>query len=211
MRHNPVIGTRDPLKGIDTSRERVLTDAELRRVWRAVDDGEFATLIKLLVLTGLRRDELGKLRWSEIDGNTITIHSERAKKHRTHFLTLPPMATEILDSIPRRPNRDYVFGKFGHGFTRWATYMDELRERLGDMPHWQLHDLRRTFRTGLGKLGIPPLVAELAINHQKKGLIGVYDRHQYQAEVAAALARWADHVESVIDDRKSNVVSMTRA
>jgi integrase len=121
------------------------------------------------------------------------------------------MAMEILKSIPRRPGRDYLFGKSGHGFTRWATYMTGLRGRLGEMPEWTIHDLRRTFRSGLDRLGVPSHIAELAINHTRKGIEATYDRHKYGPEITTALARWADHVASVIDDRKSNVVPLKKA
>jgi integrase len=210
--NNPVIGTRDPLKGIDTSRDRILLDAELKLVWQALGDDEFGKLIKLLTLSGLRRDELGKLKWSEVSGDTITIPASRSKNGKEHSLTLPPMAMEILNSIPRRPGRDYLFGKSGHGFTRWATYMDELRQRLGDIPPFVVHDLRRTFRSGLGRLGIPSHVAELAINHTRKGIEATYDRHRYEPEITAALLRWSSHVAVVIEGRESdNVVPLKKA
>jgi hypothetical protein len=73
---------------------------------------------------------------------------------------------------------------------------------------WTLHDLRRTMRTGLGKLGVPPHVAELVINHAKGGIQAVYDKHRYEHEVKQALALWAEHVASIIDGN-SKVVAMT--
>lgn len=211
---NPVFATNDPLANIDNSRDRVLTDAELVKVWNACRDDDFGRIVRLLILSGCRRDEIGSLKWSEIDlgAGTLTIAAERSKNRRAHCLTLPPMALRILESIPRRDGRDYVFGQRGGGFARWGWHTTALRDRLRAMPPWTLHDLRRTFRTGLGRLGIPSHVAELAINHTRGGIEAVYDRHTYQHEIGHALALWADHVAATIDGRPaSNVTPLRRA
>jgi integrase len=211
---NPVISTNDPLAGIDTSRDRVLSDAELVKVWNACAEDDFGRIVRLLILTGCRRDEIGSLRWSEIDldAGTLTIPAERSKNGKAHCLTLPPMVLDILRAIPRRDGRDYVFGQRGGGFSRWSWHTDALRELLGEMPAFTLHDLRRTFRTGLGRLGIPSHIAELAINHTRGGIEAVYDRHSYQREIAAALAAWANHDSVNLDGRPAgNVTPLRRA
>jgi integrase len=210
---NPVTLVNDPLAGIDNSRDRVLSDAELVKVWNACADDDFGRIVRLLILTGLRRDEAGSLKWGEIDldAGTLTISAERSKNRKAHSLTLPPMALDILRAIPSREGRDYVFGRSGHGFQRWGAYTTALRERLGEMPPFTLHDLRRTFRTGLGRLGIPSHVAELAINHTRGGIEAVYDRHTYQREIASALALWADHVLAAVENRARKVVSLRTA
>jgi len=79
------------------------------------------------------------------------------------------------------------------------------------LPGWTLHDLRRTYRTGLAKLGEPPHVAELAINHVKGGVQAVYDKHRYEGEIASALAQWAEHVAALIEGRKNKVVPLRSA
>jgi integrase len=209
---NPVALVNDPLAGIDNSRDRVLSDAELVKVWKACGEDDFGRIIKLLVLTGCRRDEIGSLRWSEIDldHGTLSIPAERSKNGKAHTLALPPIALDILRSIQRRDGREYLFGQSGKGFQRWNARTTQMRERLGDMQHFTLHDLRRTFRTGLGRLGIPSHVAELAINHVRQGIQAVYDRHTYQGEIASALALWADHVQAVLDGRDHKVVKLRR-
>jgi len=118
------------------------------------------------------------------------------------------MALDILQSIPRR--RDFVFGQSGQGFQRWGAHTAALRERLGEMPAFTLHDLRRTFRTGLGRLGIPSHIAELAINHTRSGIEAVYDRHTYQGEIASALAQWAAHVGAIIEGRPASNITPLR-
>jgi len=108
---NPVIGTNDP--DPKTSRDRVLGDSELVSVWNGCGDGNFAKIVRLLILTGCRRREIGSLKWSEIDlaAGTMTISAERTKNGRAHTLTLPPMALDIIKSVPRRDGCDYIFGR----------------------------------------------------------------------------------------------------
>jgi integrase len=207
---NPTLGTNDPAKGAQ-SRDRVLSDKELAAAWRACADDAFGKIVKLLILTGCRRDEIGGLRWSEVDldAGTITVTAERSKNRRSHCLTLPQAALDILAAIPRQG--DFVFGHRS-GFADYSHSMDSLRSRLpATMPAWTLHDLRRTMRTGLGRLGVLPHICEYAINHAPKGLIAVYDKGRYSAEITAALAVWADHVAAIIDGRDTNVTVLKRA
>jgi integrase len=206
---NPVIGTNDPGQG--QARERVLSDRELAAVWNACRDDDFGRIVKLLILTGCRRDEIGSLKWSEIDGDVMTIAAARSKNRKAHSLTLPGTALDILQSAPHRDGRDFVFGQRGGGFARWGHHTTALRTRLGEMPAFVLHDLRRSFRTGLGKLGIPPHIAELAINHTRSGIEAVYDKHRYEREIASALAQWAAHVAAIIEGRDGNVVALRKS
>jgi integrase len=215
---NPVIGTNDPEAGI-ASRDRTMTDRELTAVWNACGDDEFGRIIKLLILTGCRRQEIGGLRWSEIDFETgvLTLPKERTKNGRILQLPLPPAALDILRAIPRRPNggapSEYVFGR--EGFTSWGVMTIKLNKRIATagvpVVGWRIHDLRRTFRTGIGRLGVPPHVAELCINHVRQGMIGVYDRHNYQTEIGDALKTWSDHVTAVVQGRKRKLVPMKRS
>jgi len=210
VEHNPVLHTNKACAGIQ-SRERVLTDKEVVQVWNAAGDDRFGKIVRLLILTGCRRDEIGGLRWSEVDldAGTITIAAERSKNRRSHCLVLPQMALDILASIPRQG--DFVFGRRA-GFNVYSHSTEALRHRLpATMPEWTLHDIRRTFRTGLGALGVLPHVAELAINHAKKGLIAVYDKGRYQRDITQALALWSAHVQALIDGRASKVVTLKRA
>lgn len=211
---NPAIATNDPAEGIKP-RERVLSDRELATVWNACQDDDFGRIVRLLALTGCRREEIGALRWDEIDfeNGIMTIPGERTKNHRTLALTLPPLALDILKSTPRREHREFVFGREGQGFGGWSYATMALHTRITmtegkPLPHFVLHDLRRTFRTGLGKLGVAPHVAELAINHAREGIEATYDRHRYEREIKAALALWADHVAAVIEGRKRKIVPL---
>jgi len=201
---NPVIGTNNPTAGVPP-RDRVLTDRELSAVWRACLDDDPGRIVRLLILTGCRREEIGQMKWSEVDFDTgvLTIPAERVKNRRTLTLSLPAMALDIMREQPRREGRDYVFGERGIGFSGWSYATMSLHARMAAagavLPGWRLHDLRRTMRSGLGRLAVPPHIAELAIGHARKGIEATYDRYSYQAEIGDALARWAHHVDSVIE------------
>jgi integrase len=211
---NPVIATNDPDAGI-LPRDRVLTDHELAAVWKSCGDDDFGRIVKLLTLTGCRRLEIGDLVWREIDldAGIMSVPGERTKNHRLLTLTLPSVAVDILRSVPRREGREYVFGSSRGTFSGWAYAKMSLDTRITvaegkPLPHWTLHDLRRTMRTGLGKIGVPPHVAELVINHVRGGVEAIYDRHRYEREIKHALAQWADHVLAVVEGRESKVVAL---
>ena len=210
---NPCIGTNDPEAGV-TPRQCVLEDEAIKAIWDACLDDDFGKIVKLLLLTGCRRDEIGALRWDEINLKTgmLIIHEGRVKNRHALRLPLPAAALDILRAIPRRDG-PCVFGSPAHGFTGWAVAKRKLDARLADvsLPDWRLHDLRRSMRTGLGRLGIPPHIAELAINHVKKGVLKDYDHYSYEAEIGSALAQWAEHVMAVVEGRKSKVVPLRSA
>jgi integrase len=203
---NPVIGTNDPTEG-QQGRDRVLSDAEIRTVWRHCRDDDFGRIVRLLLLTACRRDEIGSLRWEEIDLEVgkLSLPAERTKPGRALELPLGPTAQAILRSIPRRLGRDFVFGQRGGGFAAWSWCTLALHSRITAeegraLPHWTLHDLRRTVRTGMSKLGIKPHVAELVLNHvsHRSGVVGIYDHHDYQPEIADALAKWEAYLLAIV-------------
>jgi integrase len=145
----------------------------------------------------------------------LTILGTRTKNHRALVLPLPAFAIDLLRSAPRRADRDYVFGGRGGGFSAWSYSTLRLNTRIVEaegkpLAAWTLHDLRRTMRTGLGKLGVQPHIAELVINHVKGGVEAVYDRHKYQREIGAALGLWADHIRTVVEGGARRVVAFER-
>lgn len=206
---NPVVGTNK--NSADKPRDRILTDDEVARLWQALPDNDYGAILKLLLLTGCRRDEIGSLCWSEVDfeDKALRLPGLRTKNHREHYLPLPHAAVKILRSIEGRDaDRDLIFGMGKGGFSGWSHAKAELDEKLNFKEPWRLHDLRRTFRSGLGRLGIPPHVCEATINHLPAKLIQIYDRHTYAAEKKSALQQWAAHVEAIIAGKHSNVVAM---
>jgi integrase len=192
------------------SRERVLSDSELAAIWHAAGDenDQFGVIVKLLLLTGARRAEIGDLRWSEYRDGMITIPAERSKNRREHEIILSRQAREILESRPQRNSTDFVFGQRDDaGFSGWSKAKVTLDAQLaatGTVRSWTLHDLRRTMATGLAeRLQVEPHVIEAVLNHVsgfRAGVAGVYNRALYREPKADALQRWADHVQAVIID-----------
>jgi integrase len=195
---NPVIGTIQPEDS--KRRERVLSDAELASVWRACGGDTYGRCVRLLILTGCRRQEVGGMCWSELSNDTWTIPAARSKNGRAHTLPLMPMIREILERVPHMVNRDPLFCARGKGFGGWAAGKPGLDERSG-VAEWTHHDIRRTVATRMADLGVQPHVIEQILNHQsghKAGPAGIYNRSSYEREVCAALALWADHVRSIV-------------
>jgi integrase len=207
---NPVIGTTRPQEA--KPRERVLDDNELAQVWKTCDDDAFGKVIRLLILTGARRAEVGGMRWSELDleKGTWSLPSERVKNGRAHTLPLTPLALSVIESVPRRVGRDHLFGtRSDGGLSHWHAKA-ELDQRLTIKP-WRVHDLRRTVATRLCDLGVAPHVVEQILNHQsghRAGIVGVYNRSSYANEVRAALALWSDHVRTLVEGGGRKVVAM---
>jgi integrase len=213
---NPVAATNDPGRGIKP-RDRVLADDEITAIWNACEDLEpFGHIVRLLLLSGCRRMEIGGLRWSEInlDTGTLAIPGTRTKSHLALELTLPAAAVEILRLVPRRADREFVFSsRSGGPFSAWSSATSSLNARIirtegKPLEPWSLHDIRRTVRSGIGRLGVRPDVAERVLGHARPGIEAVYDRYKYGPEIKTALALWADHVRSIVEGRNQVVVPM---
>jgi integrase len=212
---NPFQGVR--LNGVP-SRERVLTDAELAAIWKAVDGlGSYNSIVRLLLLTGQRREEVAGMTWNEItdDLSAWTISAQRAKNGVAHIVPLSPQAQVILRAAPRYEGTDPVFpGRRGpfNGFGKAKAALDEA----SGVKDWRLHDLRRTMATGLQRLGVRLEVTEAVLNHvagSRAGIIGVYQRHTWSDEKRAALNAWGAHVEAIVEGRESggNVTPLRRS
>jgi integrase len=201
---NPVIGTRKPAEA--RPRDRVLTNAELVAIWRACgDDDDHGRIVRLLILLGSRRQEIGGMAWSELDldAGAWTLPKERSKNGHAHIITLPPAALAIIASVPRC-TRDQLFGdRADDGFTGWSNAKVELDRRLvGAVKPWRVHDIRRTVATGMADIGIEPHIIEAALNHfsgHRRGVAGVYNRSPYERAVTAALARWSENVRALVE------------
>lgn len=207
---NPVTNT---VKVKEFERERVLSDDEVREVWGSLK-GQFGDIVRLLLLTGQRRAEIGGLAWSEVslaEGGLISFPSERMKNGEEHKLPLSAQAKAILERQRRRNDRDFVFGFGVRGFAAWSTAKANLDEAIlanrqainpkaKPMPHWTLHDLRRTFSTRLHELGVQPHIVEACLCHisgHKGGVAGRYNHAQYLGPMREALELWSDRVDAI--------------
>jgi integrase len=214
---NPVVGTNNPAEGVKP-RERILEGWELAAVWRAcAGDTDFERIVRLLILLGCRRQEIGGLRWDEVnlDTGVVCIDGSRTKSGQPLKLTLPDLALDILHGVEPRPDNPHLFGTSSRGYTAWSFSQATLNVRIAaDLGRplaaaWSPHDLRRSMRTGLGRLGIRPDVAERCVGHLTGSKVQrTYDRHDYGPEIAAALQAWADHVAIVVADPAGKVVAL---
>ena len=202
----------------ETTRARVLTDDELKAVWKACDDTDHAAIVKLLLLTGQRAAEIGSLRWDEVKDDRIELPGQRTKNKRPHTVPLSDPAKAILDRF-RKVGRVHVFGRDdAAGFRGWGVSKQRLDERIAKagapLTAWVVHDLRRTAATRMAELGVQPHIVEAVLNHvsgHKSGVAGIYNRATYDREKRAALNLWAEHVLAVVEDRAPTVVPMKRA
>jgi integrase len=221
---NPVAYTNKAIE--NGSRERVLNDDELAAVWRAAGDGQYGAIVRLLMLTGARRDEIASLYWSEIDldATTITLPPARTKNRREHVIPLSEPALAIMAAQPRRTEadgtpRDLVFGYGQRGYQDWSGSKTDLDARItaarkGRALDWTLHDFRRSLSTALhGRFGVPPYIVETVLGHvsgHKGGVSGIYNKAAYLDERRRALQRWADHIEQLVSGRKPSTIVKLR-
>ena len=201
---NPVAAT---ARAVDSpSRDRVLTNAEIKALWGALNNDQFGAVFKLLLLTAQRRTEIGDLKWDEIDFDRalIVLPSERTKNRKRHEIPLSAPALAILRAQPRFSGRDFVFGFDGRaGFANWYRAKQQLSAVIS--APWRLHDLRRTAATRMIDLGTAPHVVEAVLNHydgHRSGVAGIYNRSEYGPEKAAALSRWADALLAVVGSER---------
>ena len=193
-------------KRTEAARDRVLSDKELKTIWKACGDGDYSKIIKLLVLTGARADEIAAMEWTEIVDGAINLPGSRTKNGRAHTIPLSEPARNIIASIEQ--HGIHVFGKRDSGFSGWSKAKAALDEKLGEsVAPWRVHDLRRTCASGMQRLGVRVEIIERALNHLSgsfRGVAGVYQRDPMTAEVKDALNRWARHVMALVGGR--NVV-----
>jgi integrase len=209
------------------SRDRVLTDTELTYVWAASMAAGYPVghFLRMLILTGQRREEVAGLEWSELDRDKAlwTLPASRAKNGVVHDVPLSASAVELLDEVAlpkarasehaKWPRKGFVFTTTGEkpvrGYSAAKTRLDKLtagivrdieEDEAAAIPPWRFHDLRRTVATGFQRLGVRFEVTEAVLNHKsgsRSGIAGVYQRHHWSDEKRAALEAWAVHVSSI--------------
>jgi integrase len=194
-------------------RKRVLNDTEVRAFWQATADGSgYSALLRFLLLTGARRAKAPGLQHGDIVGKILTIRSEPREKPNAERLVLPQAVLDIVASQRRIEGNPHVFVGAGgadiRNFKRLKARLDAaMRQRIPDMPRWTVHDLRRTCRTKLSQLGVSEEIGERVLGHVLPGIIGIYNQHRYEAEMADALQKLADHIALLVDP-PDNVVRL---
>ena len=191
--------------GASQARERVLTNDELVAVWQATgEDHPFHRIVRLLLLTGQRRTEVGAMDWSEVDleAGIWNLPAARAKNRRQHLIPLAAPARELLTAQAGYGRTGLVFpNRRGGPYSDWGAQKARLDQRTRLAP-WQLHDLRRSMVTHLAEdLAIPPHIIEVTVNHVsgfRAGVAGVYNRALYLEERRQALDAWAQHLLALV-------------
>jgi integrase len=231
---------KNPCDGIERpnpprARDRVLVDDEVRWLWMACDQvGEpFGPLLKLLLVTGQRREEVARMRRDElsVDGTNWVLSPSRTKNKRPHDVPLSPLARQIIGGMRQIDDEaGFVFTTTGRtpvsGFSRIKQRIDiamlacarkefenaGLDSNLVTLPAWRIHDLRRTVATGLQRLGVPMPVTEKVLNHvsgSHGGIAGIYQRHEYANEKRSALEAWANLLTTIVSSgRDDRIVDM---
>ncbi|HEU5274704.1 MAG TPA: integrase arm-type DNA-binding domain-containing protein, partial [Xanthobacteraceae bacterium] len=212
---NPAVGMFKP--DAPEARDRVLSPSELRWFWTGCEavGNPFAPVLKLLLLTGCRRDEVADMTRAELseDGTTWTIPGARTKNGREHVVHLSPLAREIIAAAPRIEGKPgFLFTTNGKtplsGWSKCKTRLDAAmlvatKKADATIPPWRLHDIRRTVATVMHEdLDIDPHVVEAVLNHvsgAKAGIAGTYNKAKYAAERRAALNAWARYILLLLD------------
>ena len=208
---SPAAGLKSPAK--EQARDRVLSKDEIVEFWSGCDElgWPFGPALKLLLLTGQRRDEVARMQWSHLDleEGLWTLPKQETKADRQHEVPLSPMALEIIKAVPR--NGDFVFTTTGRtpisGFSKIKVRLDGL----SSLTAWRLHDLRRTAASSMAEIGIAPHVIEKVLNHatgQISGVAAVYNRHAYRREKSDALNAWSRALGEIIGQNQDNVVDL---
>jgi integrase len=194
-----------------STRDRVLTDDEIRIVYRSAEafPYPFGAIVRLLLLTGQRRGEIGLLQWRWIDEvtRTITLPAEATKNSRSHTFPYGDATAAILANLPQighfvfPATREHRSGKFVRVVNGWSKLKTKFDKSVDGVEPWTLHDLRRTFATNLAKLGTPIHVTEKLLNHVSgtvSGVAAIYNRHSYMDEMRTAIHKWEERLSQIV-------------
>lgn len=210
---------RSPMEGMETpppvkARDRWLSDEELGRIWHHTYETHrcFGPIVRLLILTGQRREEVASLKWEELDrGEQLwSLPGDRAKNGESNRIPLAELAIKVLDEVTGGsdwPEKGRVFttssgGRFS-GYDKGKKKIDHLLVADGGalIAPWRLHDLRRTLATGFQRLGVRFEVTEAILNHMsgaRSGVAGIYQRHDWKSEKREAMELWNEHIETLL-------------
>ena len=220
-----------PKPGAETKRERALSPAEIAAVWSAAGGTgyPFGPYFRMLLATAQRREEVGRMRWADIDlaEKTWTIPSAMTKPGRAHVVPLSPMALRLLEDCPH--TGAYVFSSGGErrrrgsspagerrdapisGYSYGKSLVDEKIAAGGQVIEpWTIHDLRRTAATMMAKLGVARFTLSRILNHADQSVTGIYDRHEYLAEKRQALDTWGQFLENLTRPPSEKVTPLRR-
>jgi integrase len=186
----------------------VLGDQELHSIWQAADSlgYPFGPVVQLLVLTGQRRGEVCGMRWADVDLAAGLWLMADTKGGRPHVVPLVERTCAILEPLPRLG--PYVFTTGGAGPVSGFAKIKQRIDRVSGIEDWILHDLRRTVRTGLARLGFEKHICDRVLGHVPSDISRHYDHWEYLPQKRAALAAWAEELDRVIEGGTAKVVGI---
>jgi integrase len=207
---SPIVRGMSRRKASEHTRSRILSDDEIRAVWRAADGlaGPFGHYVKFLLLTAARRNEAAHMRWQEIVGTDWHLPSARNKTKTDLARPLSAAAQAVLAKVPRIAGSEFVFSADGRRLGGMARRKKEIDEASG-VTGWTLHDLRRTARSLMARAGVQSEHAERCLGHVISGVEGTYNRHDYVNEMRIACEKLATLINQIVDPQP-NVVAITR-
>lgn len=182
------------------ARERSLNNLEIKSVWNSLDTYNVSKALKLILVTAQRPGEVAGMHRREIQGNLWTIPKERSKTKIEHSVYLTDLALSLIGEA-----KGYIFeGRtadkpLARSSLASAVSKDQgAREAYYGLPRWTPHDLRRTARTNMARIGISEEHAEAILGHQKLGVVKVYNQYAYQAEKAVAMQLWESELLKLV-------------
>jgi integrase len=222
---SPIVRGMSRTKPRERARTRVLSDDEIRVLWPMLDvAGTFGALVKTLLLTAQRREEVAHMSRAEIGKDGIwTVPAERYKAKKPHFVPLSDAVLALFDAQLKLDGCDYVFpSRAGTPFSAFGKSKAALDKavlaamqrraakgtKVAPLPNWTLHDLRRTGKTLMVRAGVRPDVSERVLGHVIRGVEGIYDRHSYADEKRDALEKLATMIEHILNPAASNVATL---
>jgi integrase len=189
-------------------RERILTNEELGCVWNAAMQMDtFGAIVRLLILTGQRVGEITHLAPDMVGAGVVTLPASLTKNSREHTFPISSLAEQLLSAAPG--TKSFLFPARGsdgerafNGFSKSKARLDAL----ADVHGWTLHDLRRTFASGLASLGVTLPVVERLLNHVSgsfAGIVGVYQRYDFMPEMREAAVKWEANIQKLTEGHPS--------
>jgi integrase len=198
---SPIIKGMSPYSPKDHKRERTLDDDEIKALWAATSEiSVYNRLLRFLLLTGARREEAAGMTWDEVKDGVWTLPASRNKVGETLERPLSALALATLVELPRIEGCPFAFSTTGNrSFTNWSKCKRALDGELGFSDQWQVHDLRRTARTLLSRVGVANDIAEMCLGHVLPGIRATYDRHKYLEQKRIAFEALAARIERIVN------------
>jgi integrase len=215
---DPFAGMKRRISQKERERSRIMSDDEIRLLWKHTGSDIFGAMVRMMLVTGQRKEKICTMRWEDIEKGVWTISTETREKGNAGELVLPKMAQELLAAQPRFASNPFVFAgrrRYYNGLSKAKARLDAIleaelkaKDKKAKLEQWGLHDLRRTARSLMSRAGVAPHIAERLLGHSMKGVMATYDRHSYREEKAGALELLAGELRQILSP--DNVVKLAK-